>query len=108
MKHICILVGTLLAFLLCSTETYAQAWRNATSFSRVSLNHLSSAQRAEALKMLREEGCPCGCGMKLAQCLVDDPTCPVSPRLGKHVAELAARNHSALSITRGRWYRPRR
>jgi hypothetical protein len=90
---------------LTGTTAYPQAWRNATSFSKVSLRGLTTRQRAEALEMLREEDCTCGCGMKLAQCLVDDPNCPLSPRLGQHVASLAARNHSALSITRGVWYR---
>lgn len=82
---------------------YSQDWRTALTFPKVNLSDLTPSQRGEALKMLREENCPCGCGMKLAQCLIDDPTCPKSPSIGSHVVRLASRGHNSLSILRGVW-----
>ena len=35
-------------------------------------------KRAKVLETLNSEHCTCGCGLTLAQCRVDDPTCSVS------------------------------
>ncbi len=50
---------------------------------------LTPEQKALAVSILNENGCDCGCGMKLAVCRRDDPTCPRSPGLGKSVIDLA-------------------
>jgi hypothetical protein len=34
--------------------------------------------RAKVLEQLNSEHCSCGCGLTLAQCRIDDPTCSVS------------------------------
>ena len=39
---------------------------------------LVPAKKAAVLKVLREHECPCGCGMKLAECRVKDPGCSYS------------------------------
>jgi cytochrome c biogenesis protein CcmG/thiol:disulfide interchange protein DsbE len=44
----------------------------------VDLSGLTSEKRVEALKALNTESCTCGCGLTLAQCRLDDPTCTVS------------------------------
>ena len=36
---------------------------------------LSAAQQATVLKLLNKQGCPCGCGMDVADCRVKDPNC---------------------------------
>jgi hypothetical protein len=49
---------------------------------------LTPEQNALAVSILNENGCDCGCGMKLAVCRRDDPKCPRSPGLGKSVIDL--------------------
>ena len=44
----------------------------------VDLAGLSPDKRAKVLAALNSEHCTCGCGLTLAQCRVDDPTCEVS------------------------------
>lgn len=51
----------------------------------VDLAGLSSAGQMEALKQLNTEKCTCGCGLTVAQCLVDDPNCAISPKIAKAV-----------------------
>lgn len=50
---------------------------------------LTPEQKALAVSILNENGCDCGCGMKIAVCRRDDPKCPRSPGLGKSVIDLA-------------------
>jgi len=51
----------------------------------VDLSALSSASQIEALKQLNTEKCTCGCGLTVAQCLVDDPNCTISPGIAKGI-----------------------
>ena len=44
----------------------------------IDLSGLSPEKRAKVLQALNSEHCTCGCGLTLAQCRVDDPTCDVS------------------------------
>jgi thiol-disulfide isomerase/thioredoxin len=44
----------------------------------VDLSGLSAEKRATVLQALNSEHCTCGCGLTIAQCRVDDPTCTVS------------------------------
>ena len=61
-----------------------------TSIPGVDLASLSPEKRSEALRRLNTEGCTCGCGLTLARCRVDDPTCGVSlPAARKIVAAIA-------------------
>ena len=63
--------------LVCAAALVAQDWRAATSLPAVDFTGLSPAKTASALKLLRDNDCTCGCGMKLAQCVATDMTCPV-------------------------------
>ena len=56
-------------------------WQTATELPAVDWHGLAGAKKQTALKFLREEACPCGCGSKMAQCRVDDPSCAVSRKL---------------------------
>ena len=49
---------------------------------------LTPDKKALAVSILNENACDCGCGMKVAVCRRDDPTCPRSPGLGKSVIDL--------------------
>jgi hypothetical protein len=41
--------------------------------------HLTNGQRLWLYHRAHLEECGCGCGMTVAQCRVEDPTCPESP-----------------------------
>ena len=58
------------AALLC-----AQDWNTLESLPAVDLSSLSPAQKATALKLLRDRDCTCSCNMKVAECRVKDPNC---------------------------------
>jgi len=51
----------------------------------VDLNGLSPAEKVAALKELNTVKCSCGCGLTVAQCLVDDQSCGVSPEMAKDI-----------------------
>jgi len=67
--------------LVCAAALVAQDWRAATSLPAVDFTGLSPAKTASALKLLRDNDCTCGCGMKLAECRVKDPGCSYSKSL---------------------------
>jgi thiol-disulfide isomerase/thioredoxin len=56
----------------------------------IDLSTLSSEKRATALKALNAEHCTCGCGLTLAQCRLDDPTCTVSLPLAQTLVKKIA------------------
>ncbi len=64
----------------------------------VDLSDLTEAQRTLALKIMAEEGCPCGCGQTIADCRNDEPDCLVSPSLGVQVVSLVKQNKSEAEI----------
>jgi thiol-disulfide isomerase/thioredoxin len=51
----------------------------------VDLAGLSPEKRAKVLEALNSEHCSCGCGLTVAQCRVDDPTCNVSLPLAQEL-----------------------
>ncbi len=70
------------ACLLC-----AQDWQKAEELNGVDLGSLSAAQKATVLKVLREHDCSCGCGMKMAQCRMLDPSCSYSRGLASVIVQ---------------------
>ncbi|MGH9714317.1 MAG: TlpA family protein disulfide reductase [Candidatus Acidiferrales bacterium] len=59
----------------------------ATSLPGVDFSGLTSEQKKIALKRLNSEICDCGCGLTLAQCRINDTTCPVSKALAAKVVK---------------------
>jgi len=53
----------------------------------VDLSNLPPDRKAEALKQLNSEHCTCGCGLTLAQCRLDDPSCGVSLPLAQDLVK---------------------
>lgn len=51
--------------------------------AEIDLSKLQGQQKEQFMKLLESSECTCGCGMKLSQCMLDDPTCPVAPRLAQ-------------------------
>lgn len=86
----------LLAVLIQSAT--AQDWRTTRQLPGVDLSGLSFDRQSLVLNILREEDCPCGCKMKLAQCRVDDEECPKSPILAKLVTDAARKGYPAIAI----------
>ena len=85
----------------------AQDWQKAESLAGVKLDGLSAEQKATVLKILREQGCSCGCSMKIAQCRVEDPGCSYSAGLAAAVIEAVKDGNSekkAIEIAKAsRW-----
>jgi protein-disulfide isomerase len=83
MRHrVGIAAGFICVALLC-----AQDWQNQTSLPAVDLGGLTPAKKSTALKLLRESGCTCGCGMKVAECRVKDPNCGYSRGLASVIVD---------------------
>jgi thiol-disulfide isomerase/thioredoxin len=57
----------------------------ATDLPDVDMKGLTPAQKTLALKRLNSEACTCGCGLTIAQCRINDTTCPVSQKLAAAV-----------------------
>src|SRR6476469_9851762 len=58
-----------------------QQWQTTDALPGVNLQGLTAAQKSTVLKILRSQGCTCGCSMKLAQCRIEDPSCSYSTGL---------------------------
>jgi protein-disulfide isomerase len=75
---LCILTAVLL---------FGQDWNAATVLPGVDLAGLTPAQKTKVLKMLRENNCTCGCGMKMAECRMKDPNCGYSKNLAALIVD---------------------
>ncbi len=90
-----------------SAQTSNPNWITATTLPKVAMSALNPAQKQTALKIMREEDCPCGCGRKIAQCRIEDTECTVSRgsaarvvkgvKEGKTVAQIKAALAQAAS-----------
>jgi thiol-disulfide isomerase/thioredoxin len=58
----------------------------ATRIPGVDLDHMSPTAKANALKQLNADSCTCGCGLTLAACRINDPTCSISLPLAQKIA----------------------
>ena len=56
----------------------AQDWKTATTLPAVDFTGMAAAKAATALRLLRAYDCTCGCGMKVAECRIKDPSCAYS------------------------------
>jgi hypothetical protein len=59
----------------------------ATDLPDVNMKGLTAAQKNAVLKRLNSETCTCGCGLTIAQCRINDTTCPVSQKLAAQVVQ---------------------
>jgi protein-disulfide isomerase len=89
--------GTLLC-VLTATLLIAQDWQTSPSLPGVDFTGLTPAQKALALKMLRTNGCPCGCEMKMAECRTQDPNCSNSKALAAIVVAAAKKGANEAAI----------
>jgi protein-disulfide isomerase len=73
--------------LLAGVLALAQDWQKSDALPGIKLDGLTGAQKTLVLKILREQGCSCGCSMKMAQCRVEDPSCSYSLGLATSVIQ---------------------
>jgi hypothetical protein len=59
--------------------------KDATEYPGVDLSKLNAEQRKAAQRQLNEKECSCGCGLTVAQCLVNDTSCAVSKAMAERV-----------------------
>ncbi len=60
---------------------------NATELPGVDLSKLTEPQKLAVLKRLNSEDCTCGCKMTLAQCRINDTTCPISKKTAAEIVD---------------------
>jgi protein-disulfide isomerase len=89
--------GTLLC-LLAATLLFAQDWQTSPDLPSVDFTGLTPAQKALALKVLRTNGCPCGCAMKMAECRTKDPGCSFSRSLAAIVVASVKKGSNEAAI----------
>jgi thiol-disulfide isomerase/thioredoxin len=64
-----------------------QSAAQANKIPGVDLAGLTPEKRAKVLETLNSEHCSCGCGLTVAQCRVDDPSCTVSLPLAQQLVK---------------------
>jgi thiol-disulfide isomerase/thioredoxin len=69
-----------------------QSAAQANKIPGVDLAGLTPEKRAKVLETLNSEHCSCGCGLTVAQCRVDDPSCTVSLPLAQDLVTKITRN----------------
>jgi thiol-disulfide isomerase/thioredoxin len=67
----------------------------ATELPNVDFTGLNPEQKKAALKRMNSETCDCGCTLTLAQCRINDTSCPVSKKLAAQVVKEIASNAAA-------------
>jgi thiol-disulfide isomerase/thioredoxin len=65
----------------------------ATDVPGLSLEKLNAGQRTTALKRLNDEPCTCGCGLTVAQCRINDPSCVISLPIAEKIVEEAQKTN---------------
>jgi thiol-disulfide isomerase/thioredoxin len=60
---------------------------NATELPDVDLSGLNADQKKEVLHRLNSESCTCGCKLTLAECRINDSSCPVSKGAASEVVK---------------------
>jgi protein-disulfide isomerase len=68
-------------FLAVPLAAQTAEWKSVAELPNVDVAGLTAPQKLAVLKLLRDNNCSCGCGMKIAQCRVEDPKCSYSRSL---------------------------
>lgn len=76
------------------TQVLLQNAAQAKEIPGVDLASMTPDARTEALKALNTDNCTCGCGLTLAACRINDPTCGVSLPLAQQLAKKIAAAHT--------------
>jgi thiol-disulfide isomerase/thioredoxin len=76
-------------------QIFSKNIEKATELPDVDFSGLTPDQKKEALHRLNAETCTCGCKLTLAQCRLDDTTCPVSKEIAAGVVKEIRDGHPA-------------
>jgi thiol-disulfide isomerase/thioredoxin len=68
---------------------------NATDLPDVDFSGLTPEQKKTALHRLNAEGCTCGCKLTLAECRINDTSCPVSKAMAAQIVKEVAGGSTA-------------
>jgi len=68
-------------------QVFSKNLSKATELPDVDLTGLTGEQKKQVLRRLNSEDCVCGCKFTLAQCRIDDTTCPVSKAIAATVVK---------------------
>lgn len=69
----------------------------ASELPGVNFAGLTPAQKKVALHRLNAENCTCGCGLTLAQCRINDTSCPISGKIAMKIVRNIARSSVGAS-----------
>ncbi len=71
---------------------------NATELPGVDFKGLTALQKRDALKRMNTDFCTCGCKYTIAQCRINDSSCPTSKALAAKIVHEIAANRPAAPI----------
>lgn len=74
-------------FAIATVLLFAQDWTSVQTLPGVDLSGLTPSQTNTVLKLLRTQGCSCGCGMKIAECRTKDPNCAYSKGMASVIVD---------------------
>ena len=81
------LIASVILFSAClAGQTSEVSAERAAGLPGVKVSGLTAAQKAQVLAIARQEGCTCGCSMKIAPCLSQDRSCLTSRTLATAVS----------------------
>jgi protein-disulfide isomerase len=84
--------------LIAAALGFAQDWKTAVELPGVSWDGATPDQKLVALNAIRAFDCTCGCGMKVAQCRIQDPPCGHSTALSAMAVTAAKQGKSEAEI----------
>ncbi len=84
--------------LLVASLGFAVDWKTAVELPGVSWDGTTPDQKLAALNAIRAFDCTCGCGMKVAQCRIEDPPCGHSTALSAMAVTAAKQGKSEAEI----------
>src|SRR5260370_9535879 len=76
--RLCLFAGLTIAVAFTQSP---ENWQQVADLPGVDMSGLSAAQKTAVLKILREQGCSCGCSMQIAKCRMKDTACSCSTGL---------------------------
>jgi protein-disulfide isomerase len=80
---LCLLSALTLVAQTPAPSASPDAWKTSETLGDVDLSGLTPVQKKAVLKLVREQGCSCQCGMKTAECIMKDTNCSYSRALAK-------------------------
>ena len=68
-------------------QIFSKNLDKASELPGVNFTGLTAEQKKVALRRMNLEGCTCGCKLTVAQCRLDDTTCPISQAMAATIVQ---------------------